>query len=93
MVRQRCRAFRYFPTRPERHGRGPNAGSEQYHHTDHLAAIDPGPPYVSNGIALRLSDLASPTNAADEIGGSSYAEFYGSIAASVGRHPPTLRTN
>ena len=50
-----------------------------------LAAIDPGPPYVSNGIALRLSTLASPVNAADEINGYSYAQFYGNIAASVGR--------
>ncbi|HKW98389.1 MAG TPA: flagellar hook-associated protein FlgK [Bryobacteraceae bacterium] len=52
---------------------------------DQLAAIDPGPPYVSNGIALRVAALASPVNAADEINGSSYAEFYGSLAASVGQ--------
>ena len=50
-----------------------------------LAAIDPGPPYVSNGIALRLSALASPVNAADKINGSSYAQFYGDLAAGVGR--------
>jgi flagellar hook-associated protein 1 FlgK len=52
---------------------------------DQLAAIDPGPPYVSNGIALRLAALATPQNAADEINGFSYAEFYGNIAAQVGR--------
>jgi flagellar hook-associated protein 1 len=49
-----------------------------------LAAIDPGPPYVSNGIALRLAGLATPKSAADEINGSSYAQFYGNLAASVG---------
>src|SRR5579862_1554671 len=52
---------------------------------DQLAASDPGPPAVSNGIALRIANLASPTNAADEINGVSYAEFYGNIAAQVGR--------
>lgn len=50
-----------------------------------LAAIDPGPPYVSNGIALRVAALANPQTAADEINGFSYAEFYGNIAAGVGR--------
>jgi flagellar hook-associated protein 1 FlgK len=53
---------------------------------DQLAAIDPGPPYVSNGIALQLAGLATPTSAADEINGSSYAQFYGNLAASVGSH-------
>jgi flagellar hook-associated protein 1 FlgK len=52
---------------------------------DQLAAIDPGPPYVSNGIALRLAALASPQSAADEVSGFSYAEFYGHLAAGVGR--------
>ena len=52
---------------------------------DQLAAIDPGPPYVSNGIALRLAALAARNSAADEINGFSYAEFYGNIAAGVGR--------
>jgi len=52
---------------------------------DQLAAIDPGPPLVSNGIALRLAALASPTSAADEINGYSYAEFYGNMASVVGR--------
>jgi flagellar hook-associated protein 1 FlgK len=52
---------------------------------DQLAAIDPGPPYVSNGIALRLAALASPTSAADQVNGFSYAEFYGNLAAGVGR--------
>jgi flagellar hook-associated protein 1 FlgK len=52
---------------------------------DQLAAIDPGPPYVSNGIALRLAALAAPNSAADQINGFSYAEFYGNLAAGVGR--------
>lgn len=49
-----------------------------------LAAIDPGPPYVSNGIPLRLSALASPRNAEDKIQGFSYTEFYGQVAGRVG---------
>jgi flagellar hook-associated protein 1 len=50
-----------------------------------LAAIAPGPPYVSNGAALQLAGLASPQNPADEINGLSYAQFYGNLAAGIGR--------
>ena len=52
--------------------------------SDQLAAIDPGPPEVDNGIALRLSALASPQSGDDEIQNASYAEFYGQMAARVG---------
>src|ERR1019366_5417027 len=51
---------------------------------DQLAAISPGPPEVSNGVALALSQLADPTNAGDEIGGLSYTQYYASMAANVG---------
>ena len=50
-----------------------------------LAAIQPGPPQVSNGIALQLASLANPTSATGEINGLSFTEFYGSIAAQVGQ--------
>ena len=60
---------------------------------DQLAAIDPGPPLVSNGIALRLAALASPQTAADEINGFSYAEFYGNMAAVVGRQSQDAQTS
>jgi flagellar hook-associated protein 1 FlgK len=50
-----------------------------------LAAIDPGPPSVSNGIGLQLSNLASPQSAADEVNGFSYTGFYGTMATRVGR--------
>ncbi len=49
-----------------------------------LAAISPGPPEVSNGVPLALSQLATPLAAADEINGVSYSEFYGNMAANVG---------
>ncbi|MEN6534359.1 MAG: flagellar hook-associated protein FlgK [Bryobacteraceae bacterium] len=51
---------------------------------DQLAAVDPGPPSVSNGIALSLSGLADPAEAEDQIDGMSYIEYYGSIASYVG---------
>jgi flagellar hook-associated protein 1 FlgK len=51
---------------------------------DELAAITLGPPEVSNGVALALSQLANPTNSQDEIGGVSYTEYYGSMASNVG---------
>ncbi len=52
--------------------------------TDQLATIDPGPPSVSNGVPLALSQLATPVNAADKINGISYTQFYGQMAAGVG---------
>jgi flagellar hook-associated protein 1 FlgK len=49
-----------------------------------LAAIDPGPPQVSNGIPLALSALATPQQDADKIGGLSFTQFYGNLAARAG---------
>jgi flagellar hook-associated protein 1 len=49
-----------------------------------LAAISPGPPEVSNGVPLALSQLANPTDPADEINGFSFSQFYGNLAANVG---------
>lgn len=51
---------------------------------DQLAAIDPGPPEVSNGIPLKLAGLATPQSAADEIDNGSYTQFFGNMAASLG---------
>jgi flagellar hook-associated protein 1 FlgK len=51
---------------------------------DQLAATDPGPPYISNGVALALSRMATPTNDTDRIDGLSYAEFFGNMASQVG---------
>ena len=49
-----------------------------------LAAISPGPPEVSNGVALALSQLADPTSASDEVNGLSYTQSYAGMAANVG---------
>jgi flagellar hook-associated protein 1 FlgK len=49
-----------------------------------LAAISPGPPEVSNGVPLALSQLADPTSASDEIGGLSYTQYYAGMASNVG---------
>jgi flagellar hook-associated protein 1 FlgK len=49
-----------------------------------LAAIDPGPPEVSNGIPLKLANLATPKDAADEIDGASFTQYYGNLASQVG---------
>jgi flagellar hook-associated protein 1 FlgK len=49
-----------------------------------LAAIDPGPPAVSNGIPLALAALANPTSDADRINGVSYNAFFGQMASGVG---------
>ncbi len=49
-----------------------------------LAAVDPGPPSVANGIADQLSQLQSPTNSADMPSGLSYTDFYSSIASNAG---------
>lgn len=47
-----------------------------------LAAVDPGPPQVSNGTALKLANLDS--NAAYFVNGQSFSQFFGSLATSVG---------
>jgi flagellar hook-associated protein 1 FlgK len=52
---------------------------------DQLAAIDPGPPSVGNGIALQLAELAHSHVPADTLDGLTYPEFYGHLAALVGR--------
>jgi len=52
--------------------------------TSQLATIDPGPPYVSNGIPLALSQMATPLQDADKIDGVSYSQFYGQLAGRVG---------
>jgi flagellar hook-associated protein 1 len=49
-----------------------------------LAAIQPGPPEVANGIALALAGLSNPTDPADEINGESFTAYYADIASSVG---------
>ena len=51
---------------------------------DQLAAIDPGPPYIGNGVPLALARLAMPGSDVDRIDGVSYSEFYGRIASNVG---------
>lgn len=58
-----------------------------------LAAIDPGPPEVDNGVALKIAALATPQNAADEINGMSYVGFYGDIAGGVGSAISTAQNN
>lgn len=58
-----------------------------------LAAIDPGPPYVGNGTAMRLAGLVNPEDSADRIGGFSYTEYYGNLAARVGRMLVEARQN
>jgi flagellar hook-associated protein 1 len=51
---------------------------------DQLAAIQVGPPEVANGVALGLAQMSSPQNAAQEINGESFTEYYGDIASGVG---------
>ena len=47
-----------------------------------LAAIDPGPPLVSNGTALKLANLES--NPANQINGLSFSQFFSSVASRLG---------
>jgi flagellar hook-associated protein 1 FlgK len=49
-----------------------------------LAAIQPGPPYIANGVPLALSALSTPQNAGDEIDGASFIQFYGDLAGRAG---------
>src|SRR5579883_569953 len=56
-----------------------------------LAATDPGPPAVSNGIALKLAAL--DTNPAGQINGMSFSQYYGSLAAQVGNAVSSANTS
>ena len=49
-----------------------------------LAAIQPGPPEVANGVALGLAQMSDPQTAAQEINGESYSGFYGDMASRTG---------
>jgi flagellar hook-associated protein 1 FlgK len=49
-----------------------------------LGAIQPGPPYCSNGVPLALAALASPNSDLDRIDGASFTQFYGRLAARAG---------
>ncbi len=49
-----------------------------------LAAINPGPPSVANGIANQLAQLQTSTNAADMVNGMNYTDAYSAIASNVG---------
>jgi flagellar hook-associated protein 1 FlgK len=60
---------------------------------DQLAAIDPGPPAVANGVASELASLTDPTNTADMINGFSYSQFYGNVASDVGQQASTASSN
>lgn len=57
----------------------------------HLAPIDPGPPAVANGIALKLAALATPADDSGRIDGASFAEFYGSLSGTIGRERALAR--
>jgi flagellar hook-associated protein 1 len=49
-----------------------------------LAAIQPGPPEVDNGVALALAGLGTSTSSADQIDGMNYAAYYGQMAGNLG---------
>ena len=60
--------------------------------TSTLAAVDPGPPSVSNGAALSLAALNDgSTN--NQINGVGFLKYYGAIAAGVGRDLSTAQSN
>jgi len=50
-----------------------------------LAALDPGPPQVANGIALSLAGLGDSTAAADTIGGQSILAFLNGQTQIIGQ--------
>ncbi|MBV9443936.1 MAG: flagellar hook-associated protein FlgK [Acidobacteriaceae bacterium] len=57
-----------------------------------LAAIQPGPPPVSNGVPDQLSQLANPTNPADMLNGLSFTDFYSGVASNVGSEASAAST-
>jgi flagellar hook-associated protein 1 len=49
-----------------------------------LAAIQPGPPVVSNGVALALANLGDSQDPLDKINNLTYAQYYGGIVSKIG---------
>jgi len=58
-----------------------------------LAPASVGPPAVSNGAALELSNLGNSTNAADQIGGQTIVQFVGAMATQLGQQASDAQTN
>ena len=52
---------------------------------DTLAALDPGPPQVANGIALALAGLGDSNAATDTIGGKSILDFLNGQTQIIGQ--------
>jgi len=55
-----------------------------------LAAVQPGPPLVSNGVALQLAALNDPSN--PQINGMTFSQFFGSMASRVGNAANSAQT-
>jgi len=60
---------------------------------DTLAALDPGPPQVANGIALSLSNLGDSTAATDTIGGKSILDFLNAQTQIIGQQVADATSN
>ena len=56
-----------------------------------LAAVDPGPPPVSNGTALKLAGLDSAPGG--QINGLGFTQYFGSLVAQVGNLANAANTN
>lgn len=58
-----------------------------------LPAIQPGPPIVANGIANQLAGIANSSDAADQINGSTFVDFYSRLVSKVGSEAAVASTN
>jgi flagellar hook-associated protein 1 FlgK len=58
-----------------------------------LAPVDPGPPPVSNGAALALSNLGESINPAYQINGQTIVQFAASTATQVGQQASDAQNN
>ena len=56
-----------------------------------LGAADAGPPYASNGTALKLASLGQAADAADKLDGAGFVQFYAGLAAGIGRQVDRAR--
>jgi flagellar hook-associated protein 1 FlgK len=60
---------------------------------DTLAALDPGPPQVANGIALTLAGLGQSTAAGDTINGKSIQDYLNAQTQILGQQSATASAN
>jgi flagellar hook-associated protein FlgK len=58
-----------------------------------IAPVQPGPPVVAGGIAQQIASLPNSSNAADQINGLTYTDFFSKVASGFGQQLSNAKNN